>query len=39
MENACKHLQRNYEWPNDHCVPEDPFDILILLPWDDLEIV
>ena len=36
---ACKHIQRNYEWPNDHFVPEDPFDILILLPWDDLEIV
>jgi len=36
---VCKKIQETYEWPNDHFLPEDPFDILMLMPWDDLEIV
>ena len=35
---VCKKIQETYEWPNDHFLPEDPFDILMLMPWDDLEI-
>jgi acyl carrier protein len=36
---VCKCIQENYFWPNDHFLPEDPFDIACLLPWDDLDIV
>lgn len=35
----CRKIQEEYEWPNDHFIPEDPFDIAMLIPWDDLEIV
>jgi hypothetical protein len=36
---ACKLIQENYQWPNDHFLPADPFDIVCLIPWDDLDIV
>ncbi|MCW3097797.1 MAG: hypothetical protein JWL77_3415 [Chthonomonadaceae bacterium] len=35
----CKRIQEEYEWRNDHFLPGDPFDIVFLMPWDDLEIV
>jgi acyl carrier protein len=35
----CRVIQEEYEWPNDHFVPDDPCEIVFLLPWDDLEIV
>ncbi len=35
----CATLKEEYEWPNDHFIPEDPFDIAFQIPWDDLQIV
>lgn len=35
----CKKTQETYDWPNDHFIPEDPFEIIALLPWDDLDVV
>jgi acyl carrier protein len=35
----CKLIEETYQWPNDHFLPDDPFDIACLLPWDDLDIV
>src|SRR5438093_13788719 len=31
-------IQEEYEWPNDHFIPDDPLDVVFLMPWDDLEI-
>ncbi|RYG75021.1 hypothetical protein EON80_02020 [bacterium] len=35
----CNVVQQAYGWPNDHFLPEDPFEIVFLEPWDDLEII
>jgi acyl carrier protein len=35
----CKKIQGVHEWPNDQFLPEDPFVIVMLIPWDDLEIM
>lgn len=32
-------LKENYDWPNDHFIPEDPFSIALLMPWDDLDVI
>lgn len=37
-KQVCHRIQERYEWPNDHFIPEDPFDVLFLTPWDDLEV-
>jgi len=34
----CQHIQKCYGWPNDRFLPQDPFDIVCLIPWDDLEL-
>lgn len=35
----CRRIQEQYEWPNDRFLPGDPVDIVMLMPWDDLDIV
>ncbi len=35
----CSAAQKRYQWPNDHFIPEDPFDVVFQIPFDDLEIV
>ena len=35
----CKIVKEEYKWPNDYFVPLDPVDIVLLVPWDDLEYV
>jgi hypothetical protein len=34
----CAALKQDYGWPNDHFIPDDPYDIAFQIPWDDLEI-
>jgi hypothetical protein len=38
-QTLCSLVQRTYDWPNDHFIPEDPVDVVFLMPDDDLEIV
>lgn len=33
-----KVAQEAYHWPNDYFVPNDPFEIVYLMPWDEIEI-
>ena len=35
----CSTVKEEYEWPNDHFIPDDPFEIVFQMPWDDLKIV
>ena len=35
----CGVLKEEYDWPNNHFIPDDPFDIIFQIPWDDLQIV
>jgi acyl carrier protein len=36
---VCKITREQYEWPNERFLPDDPVEIVFLMPWDDLEIV
>jgi len=36
---VCRRVQQEYEWRNDHFLPDDPFEMVFLIPWDDLVIV
>ena len=35
----CLLIKEKYDWPNDHFIPNDPFDIVFQIPWDDLDII
>ena len=34
---ACKLIQKEYDWPSDNFLPDDPLDVVLRFPWDDLE--
>ena len=31
---ACKLIQKEYDWPSDHFLPDDPLDVVFHIPWD-----
>ena len=35
----CRLAKKQYDWVNDYFIPDDPFDIVFLTPWDDLDLV
>jgi acyl carrier protein len=37
--SLCRWAQKQYAYPNDHFLPDDPFEIVFQMPWDDLEVV
>ena len=38
-QTLCNLVKQMYGWPNNHFIPEDPIDVVFLMPHDDLEIV
>jgi hypothetical protein len=36
-KRICAIVQEHYDWATDRFIPEDPFEIVFLLPYDDLE--
>jgi hypothetical protein len=38
-QQICRIAKDVYDWPTDNFIPDDPFDIVFLMPWDDLELV
>ena|GEM_PF-6049364 len=35
----CRIAKEHFDWINDYFIPDDPFDIVFLTPWDDLDLV
>jgi len=34
---ACKLIREEYDWPSDHFLPDDPLDVVFLVPWEDMQ--
>src|SRR5258708_1612454 len=37
--SVCRLTQKEFDWPNDRFIPEDPVDIVFQVPWEDLQII